>query len=140
MDEAGFSYEVWRGDTWVAPKESRIFRIRNTKVKTPVNRVRLYLDCSKVEGWNEIDAVGITGTRLSQGTRPTQTAPSFDSPLTELDALLTRLEGAIKQATERNSANPTFLKDLESTLRELQSISNKLHGELGSSTSEWGDY
>ncbi len=50
VDEAGSSYEVWRGDAWVAPKESRIFRIRNTKVKTPpVNRVRLYLDCSKVE-------------------------------------------------------------------------------------------
>ncbi len=140
VDEAGFSYEVWRGEAWVAPKESRIFRIRNTRVKTPVNRVRLYLDCSKVEGWNEIDAVGITGTRLSQGARPTQTASSYDNPLTELDVLLTRLEGAIKRATERNSANPAFLKDLENTLRELQSISNKLHGELGASTSQWGDY
>ena len=140
VDEAGFSYEVWRGDAWVAPKESRIFRIRNTKVKTPVNRVRLYLDCSKVDGWNEIDAVGITGTRLSQGAGPTQTASSYDSPLTELDVLLARLEGAIKRATERNSANPIFLKDLESIVRELQSISNRLHGELGASTSEWGDY
>lgn len=140
VDEAGSSYEVWRGDAWVAPKESRIFRIRNTKVKTPVNRVRLYLDCSKVEGWNEIDAVGITGTRLSQGARPTQTASSYDNPLTELDVLLTRLEGAIKRATERNSANPAFLKELENTLRELQSISNKLYGELGASTSQWGDY
>jgi hypothetical protein len=84
--------------------------------------------------------VGITGTRFSQGAGPTQTASSYDSPLTELDVLLARLEGAIKRAIERNSANPIFLKDLESIVRELQSISNRLHGELGASTSEWGDY
>ncbi|NMB45496.1 MAG: hypothetical protein GX998_03695 [Firmicutes bacterium] len=134
IDEAGSSHEVWRGDAWVAPEQSRVLRIGNTRVKTPVKRVRLSLDCSKVPGYNEIDAVGITGRR------PTQMVSSYDSPLTELEALLTRLEGAVKRATERNSANPTFLQDLESILRELQSISNELYGELGTSTTEWGEY
>ena len=134
IDEAGASHEVWRGDAWVAPNQSRIFRISNIRVKTPVNRVRLYLDCSKVPGYNEIDAVGITGRR------PTQIVSSYDSPLTKLDALLTRLEEAIRRAIERNSANPAFLQDLESILRELQSISDELYDELGTSASEWGEY
>lgn len=134
IDEAGASHEVWRGDAWVAPNQSRIFRISNIRVKTPVNRVRLYLDCSKVPGYNEIDAVGITGRR------PTQIVSSYDSPLTKLDALLTRLDEAIRRAIERNSANPAFLQDLESILRELQSISDELYDELGTSASEWGEY
>ncbi|NMB11316.1 MAG: hypothetical protein GX977_03420 [Firmicutes bacterium] len=140
IDEAGSSYEVWRGDAWIAPKQSRILRISNTRVETPIKRVRLYLDCSKIPGYNEIDAVGITGRRPTQITYTAPTSSSYDNPLTELDALLTRLEGAIKLATENKSANPAFLRDLESILWKLQSISNELYEELGTPISEWGEY
>ncbi len=140
IDEAGSSHEVWRGGAWVAPEQSRILIVTNTKVRTPVNRVRLYLDCSKVPGYNEIDAVGITGTKPIRTIHTTVTASSYGSPLNELDALLTKLEAAIERATRSKSANPAFLADLETLLRELQSISNELYGELDTSTSEWGEY
>jgi hypothetical protein len=90
-------------------------------------------------GLNEVQAQSIHLWAI-EATANSEYSSDSPSPLTELEALLTRLEGVIRRATEGNSANPAFLRDLESILRELQSISDELYGELGTSTSQWGEY
>lgn len=133
VDQAGASHEIWRGVGEPAPKEARIFTVANKAVGVAVNKVRLLLDTSRVPGWNEIDAVGITGRRIVD-----QFADM--SVLNELDAVLARLEESIERAKAARSAHPAFLQDLEACLADLLATRDVLQREMGVSQSQWGNY
>ena len=45
------------------PPEKRIFTVYNKETAFLVDAIRIALNCEAVEGWNEIDAVAITGQR-----------------------------------------------------------------------------
>ena len=71
IDETGTVHVVWEGRAQLAPAESRIFSIDNTKVDIPARHVRLVLQTDQVPGWNEIDAVCLIGARTTvQEPRP----------------------------------------------------------------------
>ena len=135
IDSTNTVYGMWRGVAEAAPKESRVFRIANSQVNIPVNRVRIYLDGKAVPGYNEIDAVGLTGRLFSTGDLSSSTK-TFE----QLDYLLDSLEQSIYRAKAGKAADPVFLGDLEGILAELQALQKDLEGQIGRSETQWDIY
>jgi OOP family OmpA-OmpF porin len=59
-DTAGKSQIVFEGKAKSVAEASRIMHVTFALTKTPIAEVEIFLDCGKVEGWNEIDAIGIS--------------------------------------------------------------------------------
>jgi hypothetical protein len=64
LDADGNEHEAWSGDDPFQPNKAGI-GIAKIPVKLDVttNRVKLYLACDKVPGWNEVDAVALVSDR-----------------------------------------------------------------------------
>ncbi len=62
IDETGGSHLVWEGIEEQAATTARVASIKNSLVTAPCNKVRITLDTEVTGGWNEIDAVSITGS------------------------------------------------------------------------------
>ncbi|HBN97590.1 MAG TPA: hypothetical protein DDZ66_14985 [Firmicutes bacterium] len=84
IDETGRPHLMWEGTGGRAATTARVFCIKNALVTVPCNKVRVTLDTDAVGGWNEIDAVSLTG--------------SYDSPWSTVqgsaDAVLQWASGA----------------------------------------------
>lgn len=65
LDTIGGSHLIWEGTGGPAGSTARVFSAKNGIVTVPCNGVRITLDTDSVSGWNEIDAVSITGSRNS---------------------------------------------------------------------------
>ncbi len=116
IDETGRTHVIWEGRAEVAPQESRVFMIEDIKVDIPARRVRLLLQTDQVPGWNEIDAVGLIGTRyMVEGPMPTD-------PLAQLASLILRLGRAVERGKENRLADSGLLQELEEILKDLSSI------------------
>lgn len=116
IDETGASHLIWQGTAQAAPQVSRILTIENQRVDVPARQVRIELQTDKVLGWNEIDTVGLIGTRTA-----TQASVATD-PLAQLASVTRRLEEAISQAKADRSADFDFLQELDQILKDLSSI------------------
>ncbi|MGI6149502.1 MAG: hypothetical protein GX195_06645 [Firmicutes bacterium] len=91
IDETGTVHVVWEGRAQLAPAESRIFSIDNTKVDIPARHVRLVLQTDQVPGWNEIDAVCLIGARTTvQEPRPVDPRQRLASSLQRSIRILRR--------------------------------------------------
>ena len=62
IDEQGGSHLIWEGSGGRSATTARIFSVDYTFVAVPCKGVRVTLDTDSVPGWNEIDAVSITGS------------------------------------------------------------------------------
>jgi hypothetical protein len=51
--------DVWKGDDPTPAGREKGVSIIPVSVETPTSRIRIHLDSKRVEGWNEIDAVGL---------------------------------------------------------------------------------
>lgn len=81
-DTTGRWYLIWEGKGGSAGTSSRVFSVKNGIVTVPCQRVRITLDTDSVAGWNEIDAVSITGSRISpwpQGPGPSNMVEQWAS-------------------------------------------------------------
>lgn len=116
FDEQGRAHMIWQGQAIAAPPKSRVFMIENKNVDVPSRHIRLVLRTDQVPGWNEIDAVAIIGTRTLVES------PVAKDPLTQLAAIILRLEEAISRGKADRSANPAYLQELEQILEELTSL------------------
>ncbi len=116
IDETGRTHVVWGGRAQVAPEESRIFSIDNINVDIPARHVRLVLQTDQVPGWNEIDAVGLIGTRTMMQE------PRAMGPLEQLASVILRLGRAVERGREER-LDSAFLQELEEIVRELSTIS-----------------
>ncbi|MGI6037567.1 MAG: hypothetical protein ACOYD6_04995, partial [Limnochordia bacterium] len=65
VDITGDWHLIWEGKGGSAGVGARVFSVQNGIVTVPCDRVRITLDTDSVSGWNEIDAVSITGSRNS---------------------------------------------------------------------------
>ena len=64
-DTTGHSHVIWEGKGGSAGTSARVFSVKNGIVTVPCDGIRITLDTDTVSGWNEIDAVSITGSRNS---------------------------------------------------------------------------
>lgn len=62
VDTTGSSHRIWEGEGGPAATTARVFSVKNVIVTVPCQGVRITLDTDAVGGWNEIDAVSITGS------------------------------------------------------------------------------
>ena len=62
VDTTGRRHLIWEGKGGSAGTAARVFRVKNDIVTVPCQRVRITLDTDSVSGWNEIDAVSMTGS------------------------------------------------------------------------------
>lgn len=65
LDTTGRWHLLWDSTGGSAGGSARVFSVKNGIVTVPCQRVRITLDTDSVSGWNEIDAVSITGSRNS---------------------------------------------------------------------------
>jgi hypothetical protein len=65
IDTTGRGHLIWEGKGGSAGDSARVFGVKNGIVTVPCQGVRITLDTDSVGGWNEIDAVSITGRRTS---------------------------------------------------------------------------
>jgi len=66
IDTMGRWHVIWEGTGGrAATSGARVFSVKNDIVTVPCQRVRITLDTDSVSGWNEIDAVSITGSHSS---------------------------------------------------------------------------
>ena len=66
IDTMGRWHVIWEGTGGrAATSSARVFSVKNDIVTVPCQRVRITLDTDSVSGWNEIDAVSITGSHSS---------------------------------------------------------------------------
>lgn len=65
VDATGRWHLIWQGNGGSAGITARVFRVKNDIVAVPCKMVRITLDTDSVSGWNEIDAVSITGSHNS---------------------------------------------------------------------------
>lgn len=82
IDTTGRWHVIWEGTGGFAGDTARVFSVKNAIVAVLCRKVRITLDTDSVDGWNEIDAVSITGSRTSpwpQGLRPSDTAVQWAS-------------------------------------------------------------
>ena len=116
VDETGRAHVIWQGKATVAPEESRIFMIENTRADFPSRHIRLVLQTDQVPGWNEIDAVCLIGTHSRAQS------PVLTDPLAQLASLILQLEKAVEQGRAERLADLDFLRELEEILEELSAI------------------
>ncbi|NLL49423.1 MAG: hypothetical protein GX249_12695 [Firmicutes bacterium] len=62
VDPTGGSHPIWEGEGGPAEAAAKVFSVTNSSVTIPCKGVRITLDTDTVAGWNEIDAVSITGS------------------------------------------------------------------------------
>ncbi|MGI6652266.1 MAG: hypothetical protein ACOX4Y_11000 [Limnochordia bacterium] len=62
VDTSGRGHLIWEGRGGFAGDSARVFSVRNGTITVPCSVVRITLDTDSVGGWNEIDAVSITGS------------------------------------------------------------------------------
>lgn len=62
VDTSGRNHIIWEGPGGLAGTTPRVSRFENAVVTVPCNGVRITSDTESVPGWNEIDAVSITGS------------------------------------------------------------------------------
>ncbi len=132
VDDFGVRYTVWTGSPRSAGEVSRIFHVYNNAVHVPCRKVRLTLDTAKVEGWNEIDAVGLLGTvsghappsRSELGKPATTMATTM---ATTVATTVEEFEELILQIESRRGADPWVLEALKDWLLELRRIGSQLY-------------
>jgi hypothetical protein len=59
FDLTGKEIEVWKGKDPTAPGSGKGISKIACKAKFKTNRIKIYIDSPAVQGWNEIDAVGL---------------------------------------------------------------------------------
>lgn len=116
IDETGRTHVVWEGRAQVAPQESRIFSIDNTRANIPARRIRLVLQTDQVPGWNQIDTVCLIGTRSMMQERKAV------DPFEQLASIVLRLGRAVERGRQESLADSAFLQELEQILLELSTI------------------
>ena len=118
---------LWRG---VDPTPRNVPKgISKIKVKTKakLDRIRVYLDCKKVTGWNEIDAVGLIDSQgkvhwAAQATASSTYADVIaESPATSI--VWSRQLGA-----QSYPAYEQRIQNLEQQVRQLRQEMDKLRG------------
>ncbi len=100
----------------------------------PCRKVRLTLDTAKVEGWNEIDAVGLLGTVSGHAPPPSRSelgkpattmattmATTVATTVEEFEELILQIE------SRRGGADPWVLEALKDWLLELRRIGSQLY-------------
>ncbi|MCH8318542.1 MAG: PD40 domain-containing protein, partial [Bacteroidetes bacterium] len=63
FDKEGNKYEVYLDTVGEIPERSRMFNIFFPLTDYKVKAVEINLQCGKVQGWNEIDAIGISDSK-----------------------------------------------------------------------------
>ena len=76
IDLAGMAYRVWQGSPEILEICPRVFRVPVTGISSPVARVRISLDQSIVQDWDEIDAVQLIGVRQTGAAVVTAPPPT----------------------------------------------------------------
>jgi hypothetical protein len=81
FDLTGREIEVWKGKDPTAPGSGKGISKITSKKKVKTNRIKIYIDSPAVQGWNEIDAVGLID---QQGKTQWATAADASSTYAQL--------------------------------------------------------
>ncbi len=65
VDTKGNSHLIWEAEGGPAATAARVLSVRNVSATVPAKGVRITVDTDSVSGWNELDAVSITGSYTS---------------------------------------------------------------------------
>jgi hypothetical protein len=131
----GTEVEVWKGKDPSAGKDIGTSKLP-FKGDFLTNRIKLHIESTKVPGWNEIDAVGLTdakgktfwaiaaeasSTYAEQGT-PTPPADPRDQRIRQLEREVRQLKQTIKKLEEMVDK----LDKLKQTIKKLEEMVDKL--------------
>lgn len=142
ITDDGRELEVWKGEDPSKPGSGSGVSLISFKIDfkdLQVSRVKIYLQSTKVRGWNEIDAVGLLDTsgNVQWATKATASSTYADKSLDRYDAYTSLLErNAVADYVDVQNGQVTRDHRLNRVERQIGELKNMVEKLLARSQGE----